>query len=72
MSTTIQVSEDIRESLTSMKMHHRETYNEVIERLIEDSQEMSAETRREVKAAVKEISKGKYKTHAQVKRELGL
>ena len=35
MVTTIQVSEEVREKLEKLKVHRRETLNEVIEKLIE-------------------------------------
>ncbi|MGC8622112.1 MAG: DUF7557 family protein [Caldisphaera sp.] len=35
MVTTIQVSEDVRKKLEKLKVHRRETLNEVIEKLIE-------------------------------------
>lgn len=34
MVTTIQIDEDIKKKLDLLKIHHRETYNELIERLI--------------------------------------
>lgn len=34
MVTTIQVDEKLKEKLDSLKIHHRETYNELIQRLI--------------------------------------
>ena len=72
MATTIQVEEEIRNSLNNMKLHSRETYNDVLERLIEDFQELNAETKLDIEKARKEIEAGKYKTHSQVKDELGL
>ena len=55
-----------------MKLHRRESYNDVLERLIEDLQELNAETKRELQRAVREIEAGKFRTHRQVKAELGL
>ena len=72
MSTTIQINETIRDSLNAMKIHSRETYNDVILRLLEDQQELNDETKREIAKAVKEIESGKYKTHDEVKEEMGL
>lgn len=72
MSTTIQIEESLRDKLNSMKMHSRETYNDVILRLLEDLRELNDETKREIEKAVKEIESGKYKTHDEVKEEMGL
>ena len=72
MTTTIQVEEEIRNTLNNMKLHARETYNDVLERLIEDFQELNEETKKEIELARKEYEEGKYKTHSEVKKELGL
>ena len=71
MATTIQIGEDIRDFLNGLKLHTRETYNDVLERLIEDLQELNEETKKDIKKALKEIEEGKCKTHAEVKKELG-
>jgi len=54
-----------------MKLHPRETYNEVLERILEDLSELNEETKKEIEHAIKEIEAGKYKTHEQAKAELG-
>ncbi|UCD92306.1 MAG: hypothetical protein JSV43_08855 [Methanobacteriota archaeon] len=71
MPTTIQIEESLRDKLNEMKLHPRETYNDVLERLFEDLLELSQETRKDIKKAVKEIESGKYKTHEEVKEEMG-
>lgn len=71
MTTTIQVNEDVRDRLNNMKLHPRESYNDVIERLFEDLEELSEETLKDVQMAVKEIESGKYKTQEEVEKELG-
>ncbi len=71
MTTTIQVQEEIRDSLNSLKIHNRETYNDVLARVLEDLQELNIETSRDIKKALKEIETGKYKTHTDVKKEMG-
>ncbi|MGC8561638.1 MAG: DUF7557 family protein [Thermoplasmata archaeon] len=70
--TTIQVKEDTKKTLQSMKLHPRETYEEVIERLIEDLSELNDETKREIKEARREIEAGKFVTHKQLKKDLDL
>lgn len=71
MATTIQIKDEIRDALSRMKIHPRETYNDILERLIEDMQELSEETKKEIKIALKEIKSGKYKTHEEVGKEMG-
>ena len=40
MPTTIQISDPVKKALERMKMFKRETYNDVIENLIEDNMEL--------------------------------
>ena len=68
MPTTIQISDNVKTILDRMKMMERETYNEVIERMIEDDLELNEKTKREVE----EARKGKSISHAEVKKRLGL
>ena len=70
-TTTIQLSQDMRKVLEGMKLHPRETYEEVLERLLEDLRELNEETKREIEQAIREIKAGKYRTHQQLKDELG-
>lgn len=37
MVTTIQIDEDLKERLDKTKVHHRETYNDLIVRLLDSS-----------------------------------
>lgn len=71
MVTTIQIKEDIKTVLNQMKLFERETYNDVLERLIEDVQELNEETKKEIESALKEIESGKYVTHEKLAKELG-
>ena len=70
-TTTIQINQSVREILNNMRIHSRETYNDVLERLIEDFQELNKETKKRIRKAVKEIENGKYKSHAQLQKEMG-
>ena len=71
MVTTIQIKEETKSTLNQMKLFERETYNDVLERLIEDVQELNEETKREIESARKEIQNGKYVTLEKVAKELG-
>ena len=72
MATTIQISEELQKELTKRKMFDRETYEELIWDLIEDTMELSEETKKDIKEAEEEFKKGKFYTHEQVKKQLGL
>ena len=72
MATTIQISEDLQKELTKRKMFNRETYEEVIWDLIEDTMELSEETKKNIEISRKQFKEGRYVTHEQLKKKLGL
>ena len=72
MPTTIQVSEKMQKELAKRKMYDKETYEEVIWDIMEDTQELDEETKKEMTQARQEIKEGKYHTLEEVKKELGL
>jgi len=72
MPTTIQISDNIKIALERMKMFQRETYNDVIERLIEDEKELSEKTKKDIEEARRQIKARKLISHEEVKRRFGL
>jgi len=72
MATTIQVSTDLKSSLDKKKMFSSESYEDVIWDLLEDTMELSEETKRAIAQGEKDYKAGRFKTHAQIKKELGL
>ena len=72
MATTIQISEDLQKALTKRKFVEKETYEEVIWDLLEDTMELSKETKKHIEQARKDIAEGRVYTHEQVKKKLGL
>ena len=72
MPTTIQISDAVKIILDRMKMIERETYNDVIERMIEDDLELNKKTKVEIEEARKRIKAGKFITHEEAKKRLGL
>ena len=68
MPTTIQISDNVKSVLDRMKMIERETYNDVIERMIEDDLELNEKT----KSEIEEARKGKSISHEEVKKRFGL
>ena len=72
MSTTVQISDNVKSVLDRMKMIDRETYNDVIERMIEDDLELNEKTKIEIEEARKRIKAGKFITHEEAKKRLGL
>ncbi len=71
-TTTIQVSKDLLEELKSRKMYDKESYEEVIWDALEDSMELSEETKKRIKLAEKDIKAGRIYSLEDVKKELGI
>lgn len=69
METTIKISSEVKKHLDKMKIFERETYNDVIEVLIEDNMELSEKTKKELEERRKNP---KFITHEEVGRMLGL
>lgn len=61
----------MKKKIQALKLHPRETYEEVLERIFEDLRELNAKTKREIEAARREIEQGKFRSHEDVKREMG-
>ncbi|MCH7568325.1 MAG: hypothetical protein IIA87_02790 [Nanoarchaeota archaeon] len=72
MVTTIQVSKDLVNILNKRKLSDRESYENVIWDLLEDSMELSEETKRDIKEARNEIKEGKFVSLAEVKKKYGI
>ena len=72
MATTIQVSQDLLKELKSRKMYDKESYEEIIWDLLEDSKELSKETLQNLKEAEEDVKAGRVISHEQLKRNLGL
>ena len=72
MVTTIQISNRLQKELLKRKFFNKETYEEVIWDMIEDTKELSDQTKKELAQARSEIKSGKIHTLAKVKKELGL
>lgn len=85
MVTTIQLDEKLKLKLDGLKVHHRETYNELLARLISSFSPNKAdrdslietieilsdpETMRGIAKGIDDYNKGRFKTLAQVRKEL--
>jgi len=71
-STTIQISSDLQQELNKMKLFNRETYEEVIWNIIEDTKELSEQTKKDIALSRKEISEGKSVTLSDLKKKYNL
>jgi len=77
MHTSIQIEKKIKEHLDKFKNHPRETYNEVLARMIhvmsqQNKEELSQQTIKNIEKSLAEIKAGKVSSHKDVKRRLGL
>jgi predicted CopG family antitoxin len=72
MTTTIQVSDQLVDTLKKRKQYDKESYDEIIWNLVEDSMEIGEQAKKEIAIARAEIISGKFHTHEQVKKKLGL
>lgn len=74
MVTTIQLEEEIKNRLKEMKIHPRETYGEVIERLIRSGteEELSAKTIKNIERSLEDVKGGRTYSTEEVKKKLGI
>jgi predicted transcriptional regulator len=85
MVTTIQLNEDTKKTLDKLKVHNRETYDELIRRLAESYSDADKEslvetidvlsdpeTMREIAKGIEEFEKGRTKSWDRIKKELKL
>ena len=76
MTTTIQISESLQDQLIQRKLFKGESYEDVIWDLVEDSLELSEETKRHIQEyetnSEKWFKEGKFKTLGQIKKEKAL
>ena len=70
--TTIQISKNLLEQLKLRKMHEKESYEDIIWDLMEDTMELSEETKKSIAQSRQEYKEGKYVTLEQLKKELSL
>lgn len=72
-TTTIKITSDLRDRLNALKVHPRETYSEVIDRLVEnsvDDEPLSDETIRALEASLEDLKAGRIFTLDEVMAEL--
>ncbi|MHB8545716.1 MAG: DUF7557 family protein [Nitrosotalea sp.] len=74
MDTTIKIKDDTRTKLENFKIYSKETYNDIIERLMKIAQDddLDPQTIRNIRKSLDDIEKGKIYTLEQVEKELGL
>ncbi len=73
MDTTIKIKDMTRTKLENFKLYKKETYNDVIERLLTaQDDELDPQTIKNLRKSLDDVEKGKTYSLAQVEKELGL
>ena len=72
MATTIQISEHLLKELKNRKLYEKESYEELIWNMLEDSKEIGKETKRELALSRKRIKEGKIYSFESIKKEMGM
>jgi predicted CopG family antitoxin len=72
--TTIQINFETLERLKSLKSMERQSYDEVLNNLLDNCEEesLSEEEIEDIKIALENVKRGKVKPIEQVARELGI
>lgn len=73
MATTIQIDKKTRDKLKELKLHPKESYDKVVERLLTlrtDEGELSEETIREIELSLEDIKAGRTLSMNEVKQRL--
>ena len=68
---TIPVSEDLLEELEKRRVFEEDGCEDIIWDVLEESMELSEETKKDIKQSMKEIEEGKIISLEDLKRELG-
>ncbi|MDY0386824.1 MAG: hypothetical protein RBT65_06780 [Methanolobus sp.] len=75
VATTIKIDSQLKKSLDTLKLYPRETYNDVVSRLVDmayDEEALSDETVNRIEEALEDLKRGKYYTQEEIEAELEL
>ncbi|HEV8404731.1 MAG TPA: hypothetical protein VGQ13_02375 [Nitrososphaera sp.] len=73
MGTTIQLDKKVRDRLRDLKIHPKESYNKVVERLLAlrtDEGELSEETIRDIEQSLEDVRAGRTISMKHVKQRI--
>ena len=74
-TTTIVLHRETKARLDELKRHPRETYNDVVDRLVDmafDDEPLSEDTLKRIAEALEDRKQGRYYTEEEIKEELGI
>ena len=75
VATTIKIDPQLKNSLDNLKLFPRETYNDVVSRLVDmayDEEPLSDETLNRIEETLEDLKRGKYYTQEEIEAELEL
>jgi predicted nucleic-acid-binding protein len=72
MVTSIQVSEELKQTLEKRKLSSRESYEEIIWDLIEDTQIVNEQTLKEIEEAREQYKRGETISHEDLRKKLNV
>ena len=70
MDTTIQVSHELLERMREMKMHEKESYENIIWDMLEDRMEFSKQAKENIIKSEKELKERKTISFEEIKRKV--
>ena len=70
MDTTIQISGELLEKLKKRKMGSRESYENIIWDLLEDTMELSEQTKKDMEESRKEYKRGEVVSFEEIKKRM--
>lgn len=71
-TTTIQLSSELLNRLKMMKLHEKESYEDLIWDLIEDRMEFSEETKQNIAQSERDIKEGRTISLEDLKKKMGM
>ena len=72
MDTTIQVSKELAEVLNKRKLNQRESYENIIWDLLEDTMELSEETKKDIADGREQFKRGEVVSFEEIKKKIRL
>ena len=72
--TTVQLQPETKEKLDNLKLHPRETYDELIDRLADaayDDESLSSEELEDIRESEKDIQAGRVRSLRDIMKDLG-
>ncbi|MCX6688964.1 MAG: hypothetical protein NTZ39_04625 [Methanoregula sp.] len=74
-ATSIYIRDDLKDQLTSLKRHPKESYNDVIERLVNlavDEEPLSEDAIKGLEESLEEIRQGKLISESKIMKKYGV